>query len=558
MEVPHCIFSSTSENDCSLCFFAKSDCRIAAAQRNARSSSSATACDEGKYLMPATDRKFAECKSVSSGYTNRKSNKQSRIEGRAQRSECSKYALVADDQSTQAELFWLSEDDLMNQTSWGVCERGPSWFKKACIAAHTHPSVGGAATNRYMPSGFIGTAATDDLLSVDGECRYGVTSVLSSFGEDCHTASKKLKKRLKQSDSILTADDLEPNGEITCRCVSKTEMEVAHLSQFSNFYDRASRALKQRINKFRAATNHASDFWNGCGIGPAAGNPIPYFAKNATTSSTAASSTTTTTTTTTIATTATTTLFNATYKCSDDTRVVATGDTGSDAENNSPMLFGFALPLWFLPETSISAPLLDETSVEDLQSCQDLCASITGCISMTFAAGIEGDASPGSLAGANRRSIRSSGSGSGSMSGDDVDDDGSGVQVAAKHDGNSSNCKMYGEASMRDPDAKIDVTGITEPHAGTVYCVIDERQAEAMELRKRTSNKKDINDFGKLAGIGSGIVLVTIVHYYLNPSQRDFDVSGSLVCARAVLSRGLHTSRSLVLLLATKGTFILF
>ena len=111
---------------------------------------------------------------------------------------------------------------------------------------------------------------------------------------------------------------------------------------------------------------------------------------------------------------------------------------------------------------------------------------------------------------------------------------------------------------MRDPDAKIDVTGITEPHAGTVYCVIVERQDEAVELRRRTSNKNDINDFGKLAGIGGGIVLVTIVHYYLNPSQRDFDVSGSLVCARAVLSRGLHTSRSLVLLLATKGTFILF
>lgn len=135
-------------------------------------------------------------------------------------------------ESTSIKELW-DPDGVTAPLSWGVCDVGPYWFRIECGRSLFAQLFQDAGTTTLI-YGADDNSKTEALLTPDGQCRYGVTSALASFGEDCHTASKKLKSRLKQlySDGGFNIRDFQPNGDITCRCVSREEMLVANIERF--------------------------------------------------------------------------------------------------------------------------------------------------------------------------------------------------------------------------------------------------------------------------------------------------------------------------------------
>lgn len=576
---PYCIFKSHDENDCSLCFYAKRECHTAAERSNAKSANSPTTCEDGSYLYPATERKFAECKKVSSAYTQKMDNKQARIATREQRSECSSYVFESREKNA-AETLWSSSGisgDPEQLLSWNVCDRGPAWFSESCAYTFSFPSAGDASIIHYNSSLGVGVTNGDQaanssatLITQDGQCRYGVTSVLASFGEDCQTASEGLEKRLKQASSALSVDDLEPNGAITCRCVSKEEMQAANLSRFPLHHKLyyagivlmtcitliacccvccqcadwqsdgrgqgiccafwtsailiglaggltlgyAQPSLRHRINIFTAATNHTNEYWGGCGT---TARTMVLTSMN-----TDWTSTTVTT---------TTTPIDATYECTDNTNIVA-AVASPPLGCAEGLLAADCVTARFPADSNVSTATAPSVAASDqslfgfaidiptwffierqelaprlLQEGLRLVTDVESCQDMCTA-NIECFSMTFSM----NVDLGSDG---------DDGDQGSGDR---NENADTSNCKLYGKADT------LDATGITEPDQGTEHCVVVERRGAEEIRRKKDLRDREVVALKQLGYTAGGIVVVVLVHYLFNEKQRDFEVSEELWC----------------------------
>lgn len=237
--VPYfCIFPAGDESDCRLCSHSRHACNDVATDRNAQNPNSHTVgdCRLGEeYLHPASHRKFAKCRKLSKSYTRKMEKKQTKLDTLGGESQCSSY-LYEGGESAAVMQVW-DTDNVSSALAWGVCDVGPYWFRIECgrsffaqlFQSSANSTLVYGTTDDY-DDGSNSSAAP--LLTAKGQCRYGVTSALASFGEDCHTATEKLAKRLKQSSSEFSEVDLQPNGAITCRCASREEMLVANLERF--------------------------------------------------------------------------------------------------------------------------------------------------------------------------------------------------------------------------------------------------------------------------------------------------------------------------------------